>query len=243
MAEKRMFSRAVMDEDAFLTLPARAQLTYVHMVLQADDDGFLDRVRSIRRQVGSAPRDVQALVDRGYVIAFASGVYAVAHWHIHNRIRKDTYTPTKHLQERQMLELDRTGVYRLRDGAVTEPSQDRHTGKEREGKDRLGKERKEADDLLHQAKLLQIPESFFPFLTDWFCYKQARQEDQSPATIHSTLVQIKRNLDIHGEAAVAELIRRSIASGWKGIFFDRLTGCAPVPEAYGRAEDLFGGGR
>lgn len=234
MAERRMFSRKLMEEDAFLTLPAKSQLCYVHILLQADDDGFVDRIQAIRRILGGRERDIRELIDRGYLIEFPGGVAAVTHWRIHNRVRRDTYTPTKYTRELAQLDVDPSGAYRLRPDAVTDPSHPCHTGKERSGKDRSGEERKAA--LRREAAALGIGESAFPFLEEWFSYKASRGEDQSPSTVRSTLVQIKRNLDLHGETAVAELIRRSIQNGWKGIFFEHLR--APADD-YASAEALY----
>lgn len=95
-------------------------------------------------------------------------------------------------------------------------------------------------DILRQARELGIPVSFSSPVIAWFAYKASRGEEQSPATVHSTLVQIKRNLDLYGEDAVGELIRLSIRNGWKGIFFERLGNSAKsAPAKYGSPEDLY----
>ena len=239
MAERRMLARGIMEEDLLLSLSAKLQIYYTHLILQADDDGIVDRARSIRRMLGVRERDHQLLADRGYLIPFESGVVVIAHWHIHNRVRKDTYTPTKYTRERAALEIDATGMYRLRNESVTVPSPECSVGKERVDKDSVVQGKEGMDAILRQARELGIPVSFFPFLEDWFRHKASRREAQSPATIHSTLVQIKRNLDRHGEAAVGELIQLSIRSGWKGIFFDRLAAAQTAPADYGSPDDLF----
>ncbi len=239
MAERRMLARGIMEEDLLLSLSAKLQIYYTHLILQADDDGFVDRIRSIRKMLGVQKKDVQLLVDRGYLIPFDSGIMAITHWHIHNRVRKDTYTPTKYTRERAALELDSTGIYRLRYGPVTEPARACAIGKERIDQDSGVQGKEGLDAIISQARELEIPVSFFPYLEDWFTYKVSRREEQSPATIHSTLVQLKRNLDQHGEAAVGELIRLSIRSCWKGIFFDRLAAAQTVPADYGSPDDLY----
>ena len=227
MAGKRMLSRSVMLEDLMLSLPVRAQVCYVHLILQADDDGIVDRSRSICKMLGVKPKEYQLLVDNGYLIPFNSGVVAIIHWHIHNRVRKDTYTPTKYVREWRMLEIDAAGMYRLRNNPVTEPVQDRPPGKDRVEKDSEEKEWNGMEAILLTARGLGIPDSFSTPLRDWFAFKHSRNEEQSSATIHSTLVQIKRNLDQHGENAVEKLIRLSIQNGWKGIFFERIQGGSP----------------
>ena len=239
MAERRMLARGIMEEDLLLSLSAKLQIYYTHLILQADDDGFVDRIRSIRKMLGVREKDVQLLVDRGYLIPFESSVMAITHWHIHNRVRKDTYTPTKYTRERAALEIDATGIYRLRNDPVTDVEQECAVGKERVDKDSRVQERKRMDAIIRQARELGISDSFSVPVGEWFAYKASRSEDQSPATVHSTLVQIKRNLDQYGESAVEELIQRSIRNGWRGIFFERLGTAASAPAAYGSPEDLF----
>ena len=240
MAERRMLARGIMEEDLLLSLSAKLQIYYTHLILQADDDGFVDRIRSIRKMLGVREKDVQLLVDRGYLIPFESSVMAITHWHIHNRVRKDTYTPTKYTRERAALEIDATGIYRLRNDPVTDVEQECAVGKERVDKDSGVQERKRMDAIIRQARELGISDSFSVPVGEWFAYKASRGEEQSPATVHSTLVQIKRNLDQYGEDAVGELIRLSIRNGWRGIFFERLAGGdKSAPIEYGTPDDLF----
>lgn len=239
MAERRMLARGIMEEDLLLSLSAKLQIYYTHLILQADDDGFVDRIRSIRKMLGVREKDVQLLVDRGYLIPFESSVMAITHWHIHNRVRKDTYTPTKYTRERAALEIDATGIYRLRNDPVTAVEQECAVGKERVDKDSGVQERKRMDAIIRQARELGISDSFSVPVGEWFAYKASRGEEQSPATVHSTLVQIKRNLDLYGEDAVGELIQLSIRNGWRGIFFERLGTATSAPAEYGSPEDLY----
>ena len=240
MAERRMFARTIMEEDTLLSLPAKVAIMYIHANLQADDDGFVDRIRSIRKMLGVREKDVQLLEDRGYLIPFDSGIMAITHWQIHNRVRKDTYTPTKYIRERAVLEVDGAGMYRLRTDPVTDAVRECTAGKDSGDEESIvqGEERMEA--IHRQARELGIPDTFSSPVIAWFDYKASRGEEQSPATVHSTLVQIKRNLDLYGEDAVGELIRLSIRNGWKGIFFERLGNSAKsAPAEYGSPEDLY----
>ena len=239
MAERRMFARTIMEEDTLLSLPAKVAIMYIHANLQADDDGFVDRIRSIRKMLGVREKDVRLLVDRGYLIPFDSGIMAITHWHIHNRIRKDTYTPTKYIRERAVLEIDGAGMYRLRTDPVTDVVRECTAGKGNREKDSTVQGKDRIDDILLHAQELGIPVSFSSPVIAWFDYKASRGEEQSPATVHSTLVQIKRNLDLYGEDAVGELIRLSIRNGWRGIFFDRLGTAKPATAEYGTPEDLY----
>ena len=54
MAEKRMFSAKIIESDAFLDIPATAQMLYFHICMNADDDGFVNNPRKIIRMCGAS---------------------------------------------------------------------------------------------------------------------------------------------------------------------------------------------
>ena len=68
MAEKRMFSRDVIDSDMFLDLPSSAQALYFHLAMRADDDGFVNSPKMIRRMVGASDDDVRILCAKAFLI-------------------------------------------------------------------------------------------------------------------------------------------------------------------------------
>ena len=51
MAERRMFAKTIIDSDAFLEMPATAQMLYFHLAMRADDDGFINNPKRIMREV------------------------------------------------------------------------------------------------------------------------------------------------------------------------------------------------
>lgn len=71
---------------------------------------------------------------------------------------------------------------------------------------------------------------------DWLKYKRERREAYKPTGLKSLATQIKNQAAIHGEEAVASLIRQCMASNWKGIIFDRLQG---KTQSYGRSSTGF----
>ena len=147
MAERRMFAKTIIDSDAFLDMPITAQLLYFHLSMRADDDGFINKPKSIMRMVGCKDDDIKLLFAKKFLIPFESGVVVIKHWRIHNYIRKDTYTETKYKEEKSSLELDENNAYRLLgspssrtcDESVNDPSTQVRLGKDRLGKDRLDK--------------------------------------------------------------------------------------------------------
>ena len=57
---------------------------------------------------------------------------------------------------------------------------------------------------------------------EWLRYKHERREDYKPVGRKSLLSQIVSNAKEYGDEAVADVIRESMSSGYKGIVFDRL---------------------
>ena len=112
MAQRRMFSLAVIDTDKFLELPAFTRLLYYELGMRADDDGFIGSPKKITRMIGAAAEDLQRLIDEDYLIAFDSGVVAVTHWKQNNLIRADRYRQTVYLNEQSKLQ-DNNGIYAL----------------------------------------------------------------------------------------------------------------------------------
>lgn len=153
MAERRMFAKTIIDSDAFLEMPVTSQLLYFHLSMRADDDGFVNKPKSLMRMVGCKDDDLMLLFAKKFLIPFESGVVVIKHWKIHNYIRKDTYTETKYKEERATLELDENSAYRLvsdgplhiRDESVTSPSTQVRLGQVSTGKDSIGKDIEEAE--------------------------------------------------------------------------------------------------
>ena len=143
-----MFAKTIIDSDAFLEMPTTSQLLYFHLAMRADDDGFVNKPKSLMRMVGCKDDDLKLLFVKKFLIPFESGVVVIKHWKIHNYIRKDTYTETKYKEEKATLEMDENNAYRLaegsplqlRDEAVTSSSTQDRLGKERIGKDSIGED-------------------------------------------------------------------------------------------------------
>jgi len=130
-----MFAKSIIDSDAFLEMPVTSQLLYFHLSMRADDDGFINKPKSIMRMIGASDDDLKILFMKKFVIPFESGVVVIKHWRINNYIRKDMYHETNYKEEKALLEEDENGAYRL---LVTSPLQ---TCTETETQNRLDKNR------------------------------------------------------------------------------------------------------
>ena len=111
MAKRRMFATTIIDSDAFLDMPASTQLLYFHLSMRADDDGFINKPKSIMRSCGGNDDDMKLLIAKKFIIPFESGIVVIKHWKIHNLIAKDRYTETKYKEEKSTLMLDENNAY------------------------------------------------------------------------------------------------------------------------------------
>ena len=100
-----MFSREVVESDNFLSLTLSAQGLYMHICMEADDDGFVNNANRIRRVVEASEDDYKILFQNGYLLQMAKGLVVVAHWRICNSIRKDRYKPTVYQSEWEKLKI------------------------------------------------------------------------------------------------------------------------------------------
>lgn len=149
MAERRMMSKSIIKSDTFLDMPATTQNLYFHMLLDADDDGFINAPKSIMRMIGAKEDDMKVLVAKQFVIPFESGVVVIKDWKIHNYIQNDRYKPST-LPERDLLNIQKDKTYTLKSDVSrmdTECIQTVSIGKDRLGKVRLGKDRKGKDSI------------------------------------------------------------------------------------------------
>lgn len=108
-------------------MPASTQCLYFHLLLRADDDGFLKNAKTIMRTVGASQDDMKLLIAKQYLILFDSGTIVIKHWRIHNYIKKDRYKPTD-CEEARLIDVNDKGEYILleptciQNGTTTEPT-------------------------------------------------------------------------------------------------------------------------
>lgn len=148
MAERRMFTKKIIDSDAFLDMPLSTQALYFHLNMRADDDGFINNAKKIQRMIGASEDDLKLLIAKRFVLGFESGVIVIKHWRMHNLLRKDRYNPTHYKEEFAMLGLKDNGSYTEKIAeiptdnqlATTWQPEDIQTDNQLATQDRLGKD-------------------------------------------------------------------------------------------------------
>ncbi len=111
MAQRRMFSLAVVDSDRFAEMPLSAQALYFHLGMHADDDGFVGSPKKIQRAIGCCDDDMRLLIAKQFIIPFNSGVVVISDWKLNNSIKSDRYKPTIYQAEKQLLTTTDAGRY------------------------------------------------------------------------------------------------------------------------------------
>ena len=146
MAQRRMFSKKIVETDFFMEMSPTAKLLYFYLNMSADDDGFVGNPKTIKLISGATDDDLKILIAKQFIIPFDSGVIVIKDWKIHNYIRNDRYNETQYLEEKKQLVITENGTYSK--VGIPDDIPTVSTGKDRLGKDRLGKDRLGKDNIL-----------------------------------------------------------------------------------------------
>ena len=114
------------------------------------------------------------------------------------------------------------------DSGQTEGTQ-RATMKERKEREESKKAKKEGAPELSE----RFPEPVAETVREWLAYKQECREAYKPVGLKSLLAEIENQIGAHGERAVCDVIRLSMANNWRGIVWDRIESGGRKPTAQG----------
>jgi len=145
MAQRRMFSKSIVDTDAFLEMPPTSQLLYFHFNMHADDDGFVGNPKKIMRSCGFGEDDIKILLAKRFILGFESGVVVIKHWRINNYLQNDRCKPTSYQEELKRLELKDNGSYTECIQSVSKLDSQYSIVKDRIGKNSIAKDNLDFD--------------------------------------------------------------------------------------------------
>lgn len=114
MARKRMFSRDVIGTEWFTDMPATAQMLYVHLSMDADDDGFVVNTKTAVINSHASKDDLSILLAKHYIIKVEEGLYLVKHWRQNNYIQKDRKKQSDYADRLSMFGVKEDGSYTLK---------------------------------------------------------------------------------------------------------------------------------
>ena len=98
MAEKRMLSRLVLDNDEFMEMPNEAQMLYVRLNMAADDRGICDCPRTVMKLCGASNDSMKLLLTKKFILSpdCRPNVVVIKHWWTNNTARKERFKETKY---------------------------------------------------------------------------------------------------------------------------------------------------
>ena len=143
MADRRMITKKVTDDDNFMSLSSSAQALYLHLNMSADDDGFNNQVTVSMFKAHASVDDLKALLEKRYIYQFENGVIVIKHWRMANALRKDRYTPTAFKEEMKQLGIKENGSYTLLGNQLAtnwQPNGNQTATQDSIGKDSIGKD-------------------------------------------------------------------------------------------------------
>ena len=155
MAERRAFTKKIIDSDAFLEMPTSAQALYFHLNMRADDDGFVNSPKRIARLVNATEDDLRLLLQKRFILSFDSGIIVIKHWWMHNTLRKDRYFPTQYQEELALLSLKENRSYTENQASISEHGNQLATNWQPTGNQRLP-QYKEIENKEIEGKYLSI---------------------------------------------------------------------------------------
>ncbi len=106
-----MLSIPIIETDKFYGLSSASQAFYIHLNLNADDDGVVDKVKLIMGQMRLKRNCFRELVDAGFIIEIEEGLVVITHWHQHNQIRKERYVKGEYFDRLSSLTLQENGRF------------------------------------------------------------------------------------------------------------------------------------
>lgn len=213
MAERRMFSKTIINSDLFLDLPSSAQNLYFHLSLNADDEGFVNSPKKIMKYVNSQTEDMELLIENGFVKKFDSGIVVIIHWNLHNYIQKDRFKATIYQKEKQQLVL--VGKKYVMKDECTQFVSILETQDSIE-KSSEEQDRSELAGILNEIGNEKVREKFEIFI-------KMREKNHSPLTPDALRILIKKAYGLtkslaNQDEAIIMILNRSIINNYKDIY-------------------------
>ena len=106
-----MLNVSVIESDRFYTLTPSSQALYMHLIMNADDDGFVDMWKNLLRSLSVRRSHLDSLIDAGYVIIFDDDLILISDWLLHNKIRLDRYSEGRYKDRLKTVQIQSNGRY------------------------------------------------------------------------------------------------------------------------------------
>lgn len=155
MAEKRMFAKTVVESGAFYRMSAKAQCLYLHLCMNADDDGMLNNALVICRSLNFNKNILQELLDKRFVLDCGDDVMCIKHWRVNNTIAKDRYKPTMYQEQLSKLSVKENKSYTDHEFSVYKnDTEEQQKNNKKETQIRLDKSRLDKNSIDDEIKII-----------------------------------------------------------------------------------------
>lgn len=94
--------------------------------------------------------------------------------------------------------------------------------KEKENEKDKDREKKKEMSAAPDELKKRFSETAVSVISDWLVYKQERNEEYEPTGLKYLLSEIEQRIHQYGEQAACDVIRLSMANGWRGIVWDKI---------------------
>ena len=122
MANKKIFSKAIVESDSFLSLTDKAKLGYFYLMLASDDYGFIGNPKRALTGIFSEEESglfgtlqdsiLEELKSAKFILEFENGVCVIKHYFMQNVLRKDRLVATNYYKEQNYLDLEENNSYK-----------------------------------------------------------------------------------------------------------------------------------
>ena len=106
-----MFSLDIVDSDTFLDLPISSQALYFHLGMRADDRGYVAKARAVIKMIGASVGDLEALVNKKFVLLRDNGLILIKGWRINNYVQPTRMVETTYTEDLMKLFYDENNSY------------------------------------------------------------------------------------------------------------------------------------
>lgn len=110
MAGRRCLSSKITESDPFYGLPEGAQALYLHLNMQADDDGFVNSAAGVASRFEGGAAALMKLVEKRFLLKF-DDVYVIKHWRISNSLKNDRLKPLAYASIAQRIWVNANKAY------------------------------------------------------------------------------------------------------------------------------------
>ena len=162
------------------------------------------------------------------MVEIIDGVITIPNWNKHQSL--DAYEKKK--ERDRLYQAERRAAQKALIGKSSDnqktPSSDVAVSEEDKDIDKEeDKKKKSVRETTHAIFKRLLPDYIFSEelqekMGEWITYKMERKEPYKEQGMKSLMRQVENNAMTYGDRAICELIDECMASGWKGIIFDRL---------------------